>query len=167
MRERIAASGSFCSWVIAREYYDGPIEGIGLRARDQATVFFRAVAWDGEQWSRVFAVATVRPDLVDRLRAQLSADEEPKEPFWLPGRATDADGVLAAWEAVRADAQQEKRWSLVESHDLVDVVQEMVVPNELILAVDRLVADEHPKDIDGGPMLSSLIRELRRFGSGG
>lgn len=45
-------AGAYLRWIIASEYYDGAMAGIGERVADGATVWFRAVAWDGEQWRR-------------------------------------------------------------------------------------------------------------------
>ena len=94
--------GQFCSWVIAREYYDGPMTGIGMRARDQTRIFYRIVAWDSEQWSRVFAIVPAQEARVDHLRTTLKEIEQLKEPFWLPGPATNTAQVVSAWDALMA-----------------------------------------------------------------
>ncbi len=155
------STAPFCAWVIAREYYDGPMAGIGLRARDQARIFFRVVAWDSEQWNRVFAITPVREDAVESLRTALTRIEKAKEPFWLPGPATYAAEVTSAWDAVFADAYESDNWTLVESHDLLDAANETTLPGELALRVVRLAQQGSVRGIDGVPLIPPFLDQLR------
>jgi len=150
---------TLCSWVIANDYYDGPISGVGLRAKDQATVYFRAVAWDSEQWNRVFAIATVSQDLVDRLRQALAALESPKEPLWLPGPSTNHPDIVSLWESLEAEANASECWYLVESHDLFKISEEVPAPSGVR---DRLIKASSSRvimSIHEGAMIPSFIQE--------
>jgi hypothetical protein len=161
MTTAVPPTGSLCTWVIALEYYDGPMTGIALRDRDQMKIFFRAVAWDSEQWDRVFAITPVRDNLVERLRGALAKIEAPKEPFWLPSPATNTPEVTSAWEAVVADAHESNDWSLVESHDLLGAASETALPTELSASVARLVLQGTVRDVDRAPMLPVFLDQLR------
>jgi hypothetical protein len=160
MTTQALATGPFCAWVIAREYYDGPMAGIGLRARDQMKIFFRAVAWDSEQWNRLFVITPVRAGAVEHLRTVLTKIEKPKEPFWLPGAATSTPEVAWAWDAVLADAYESRQWSLAESHDLLDAAKEMILPPELASGVVRLVQQGSVRDIDNAALLPPFLDQL-------
>jgi hypothetical protein len=48
----ITRAEKLCEWVIAYDYYDGPLAGIGLRSKSRTFLFFKAVAWDEEHWKR-------------------------------------------------------------------------------------------------------------------
>jgi len=161
MSTQASSARSFCAWVIAFEYYDGPMAGIGLRNRDRMNVFFRAIGWDEEQWNRVFAVTPVRGDSVESLRSALIRIEVPKEPFWLPSSATNTPEVTSAWEALLADTRESKAWSLVESHNLLSTANETVLPSELVSAVTQLVAKGLVRDIAGAaPLVPALLDQL-------
>jgi hypothetical protein len=149
------------AWVIAREYYDGPIAGVASRTRGQGKIFFRSIAWDSEQWNRVFAITPVQDSKVERLRAALTKIEEPKEPFWLPSEATNTPEVLSAWDAVLADVRKSTSWSLVESHDLLDARSEAAQPADLATAIAELVTQGAIRDIDGAPLLTVFLDQLR------
>lgn len=153
----------FCDWVIAREYYDGPVAGIGLRARDQVIIFFRAVAWDKEQWNRVFATSPARKDTVARLQVALTKIETPKVPFWLPGPATNTTEVAAAWDLVLANASESREWCFIESHDLLEAANEGAVPSELVARVVQLVNQRSVADlaVEDSPLLPSFLDHLR------
>ena len=151
----------FCTWVIALEYFDGPIAGIGLRHRDQASIYFRAVAWDDDEWFRVFATAPAGDDGVARLRAALARVEAPQTPFWLPSGGTDTPDVTSAWAHVSAGVQTSSAWSLVESRDLLAAARETLVPAELTAAVGRLVKQGTILDVDGDPLLPAFLDQLR------
>lgn len=151
----------FFAWIIAREYYDGPIAGVGLRTRGQVKIFFRTIAWDSEQWNRVFAITPVQDSKVERLRAALAKIEAPKEPFWLPSQATNTPEVLSAWDALLADVRESTNWSLVESHDLLDASDEAAQPVDLAAAIAELVTQGAIRDVDGVPLLAMFLEQLR------
>jgi hypothetical protein len=134
--------------------------GIGLRAHDRASIYFRVVAWDSEYWNRVFAIAPVRDDRVERLRITLNAIETAREPFWLPGPATDTPRVNSAWDEVFADASESRNWTLAESHDLLDAVNEIAVPAEFTSDVVRRVQQRAVADISAIPLVPRFLDQL-------
>lgn len=164
MTTQLPSTGPFCAWVIAREFYDGPMTGIGLRARDRTKIFFRSVAWDSEQWIRVFAISPVKEGTVDSLQHALTAVEQSKKPFWFPGPATNTTEIVSAWDAVLTDAYESSTWSLVQSHDLLDAANEVILPAELVPEVIRLVQQGSVKEVDGKPLLSTFLDQLRGAG---
>lgn len=152
---------SLCTWIIAHEYYDGPIAGIGLLTRDQKGIFFRVVAWDGEQWNRVFAITAVSDGKVEHLRTALTKIEAPKEPFWLPSQATNTPEVQSAWEALLTDVRASINWSLVESHDLLGASKEAAPPVDLAAAIAEAAINGAVQDVDGSPLLAAFLEQLR------
>jgi len=52
MNTRLQNVRAYLRWIVASEYYDGAMAGIGERATDSATVWFRVVAWDDEPRGR-------------------------------------------------------------------------------------------------------------------
>lgn len=124
--------GSGClRWIIASEYYDGAMAGIGERSTDGATVWFRTVAWDDEQWQRVFAIAAVEPPLGQSLIRELEKVEKRQSPFWLPGPSSATPEAQVAWDAIVDAALRADRWWLVEAHDLLEASTErLATPSE-------------------------------------
>lgn len=161
MTTQAASAYPFCEWIIAREYYDGPMSGVAMRAADRAMIFFRAVAWDCEQWNRVFATTRVGEDAVEHLRTMLTKIETPKEPFWLPGPATNMSDVLSAWNAIFTNAGESGCWSLVESHDLLSATDEVALPADLSTGVLQLVRQGSAKRIVHAPLLPLFLDQLR------
>jgi hypothetical protein len=132
-----SGTAAYLRWIIASEYYDGSVAGIGERAADGAAVWFRAVGWDDEQWRRVFAVTTVEPSLSERLVQNLEKVEPRKMPFWLPGPDSATPDVKKIWDEIVGAAASSDRWSLVEAHDLnEESVEHPVTPAD----VSQLVA---------------------------
>src|SRR5262245_33545868 len=151
----------YCTWVIAHDYYDGAIDGVGLRNRDRTTVYFRAVAWDDDEWFRVFAVTPVSDAVVGRFRAVLARIAAPEEPFWLPGPGADKPEVNFAWKAVLAEAHASGDWRLIECRSPVDPARETAAPAELSAAVGRMVQRGMINDIDDPPLLPVFLDQLR------
>lgn len=152
----------FCRWVIARDYYDGMVSGIGLRSRDNQPVFFRVVAWDTEGWERIFAVTPVSQSTVEHFRALLSQCETQKEPFWLiPAAAATAD-VSAAWDGLRRAALANHDWQLAEGHDLLEIVHTIGLDSFDARRVAELVRQEAVIDLGTPPLVDEFLRRIRR-----
>jgi hypothetical protein len=150
----------FCEWVIADEYCDGPMSGIGLRFQDQKTVLFKVVGWDSEQWQRVFAVAPVPEKLIDQLCSMLEKLEPRRRPFWLPGPATNQPEINAVWQAALTDALHDGAWILVESHDLLESSAVKTLSSEQRAVVSTLVEKKVVKDLAGASILQSFVDEM-------
>jgi hypothetical protein len=130
-------AGAYLRWIVASEYYDGAIAGIGQRSADGATVWFRVVAWDEEQWRRVFAVTAVAPSRAEELVRDLEKAEPRKVPFWLPGPTSVTPETKKGWGEVADAAARSGSWHLVEAHDLNEPYAERLVP---AADVSRLIA---------------------------
>lgn len=151
---------AFFEWVIAKEYHDGPMSGIGLRSHDRKIVFFAVVGWDAEQWQRVFAVAPINEHIAHQLCSMLEKLEQRRLPFWLPGPATNLSEVSTIWQAALTEALSIGRWVLVESHDLLDVVNEEVLSKAQSAAVSSLVENNAIRDIHSNDLLQSFIEGM-------
>lgn len=150
--------GPYLRWIVACDYYDGAMTGIGERTADGILVWFTVVAWDEEQWLRVFAITTVDPECVGRLISELERVELRRLPFWLPGPASATPVAKDIWSQLANEAIRSDRWWLVEAHDLNEVPTQILVPTS---GVPRLVAS-----VRGGSVLtvrgSSITDELLR-----
>jgi len=152
---------SYCKWVIAKDYYDGPVSGIGLLARSNGEVFFRVVGWDPEQWDRVFAITTASREAVEVLRSCLTRIEPAREPFWLPGRETNTPEAIAAWRDLLSSALSAPEWTLVESHDLQEAINERRVFGAEARRVAEMVRREEILELRSAAILDELVRRVQ------
>jgi hypothetical protein len=157
----ITRAEKLCEWVIAYDYYDGPLAGIGLRSKSRTFLFFKAVAWDEEHWKRVFSVTDLQSEVALGLLAALEKFEPRKEPFWFPSGMTHQTEVSSAWEAVRTAALDSKKWALVESHNLLDAAEELPLSADEGLAVVSVIRGNSLKDISGDMLLSKFASDLQ------
>jgi hypothetical protein len=160
-----ADAGAFLRWIIASEYYDGAIAGIGERATDCAAVWFRVVAWDEAQWRRVFAVATVEASLSKRLIQNLAKVEPRKAPFWLPGTSSATPEIKKDWDEIADAAARSATWRLVEAHDLNErSVERSVMPGD----VPRVLGSIRAGSVlaVSGPSLTNRFLEQIRLQAG-
>jgi len=154
-------AGVYCRWVIAKEYYDGPMSGVAWRVRDDALIFFQVVAWDAEQWERVFAIAPTSTSAVEQLRTALNTVELQREPFWFPGPQAHTPEVSAAWEGIVREAVDAQDWQVVESHDLLGVVTEMSLSRHESSTIGDFVRRAVILDVPHAPLLEAFMRQLQ------
>jgi len=147
--------------VIASEYHDGAMAGIGERATDGAIVWFRVVAWDDEQWVRLFAVATIDPLLEARLVQNLEKFELRKMPFWLPGSETDTPDVKRAWVDIENAALRSDRWTLVEAHDVDEDSTEHPVEPADIFALLEVIRAASVLELRGPLLMDRFLEHAR------
>lgn len=157
-------ASSYLRWVIASEYYDGAMAGVGERMSDGSIVWFRVVAWDDEQWRRVLAVTCVDQKLVSILRQRLESIESGRLPFWFPGPSADTPDVRAAWAEIIDSAMHSSAWWFVEAHDLLDAGEEHKVapPN-----VPRVVANVRSATVlvvAGSALKDAFLRQIEKPG---
>jgi hypothetical protein len=69
--------------VLALGYSDGPTEGF-VHAASGSCFFFKVIAWDRDQDRRLFALASVDPNLVIELEHVLQKRERLRTPIWAP-----------------------------------------------------------------------------------
>jgi hypothetical protein len=154
-------TSAYLRWIVASEYYDGAMAGVGERVTDGAAVWFRAVAWDHEQWQRVFAVTVVEPVLVERLIRDLEKVDQRRTPFWLPGPTSATPDVQMDWGDIADAALRSERWWLVEAHDLIEASTErQAMPAD----VPRLAANVRAGTVLGvsGPsLMDSVLQQIR------
>lgn len=135
--------------------------GVGERVTDGATVWFRAVAWDHEQWQRVFAVTIVEAAHVARLIQDLEKVEQRRTPFWLPGPASAKSEVQKDWNDIADAALRSERWWLVETHDLIEASKErQAMPTD----VPQLAANIRAGTVLGvsGPsLMDGVLQQIR------
>lgn len=156
----IRPMSGYCEWVIAKDYYDGPMSGVGFRLHDRRNVFFIVVGWDAEQWRRVFAVAPIREQLVTQLCSMLERWEQRIHPFWLPGPVTDRPEIATAWRAAQSDALQSSAWTLVESRDLLESSEERALSSQRRALVSSFVEKNEIKDLVGESILQSFVEGM-------
>lgn len=118
---------AYLRWIIVSDYYDGATAGIGKRTADGAIVWFRVVAWDEEQWRRVFAVTVVDSVRVAQLVRDLEQVEPRNSPYWLPGPASVTPEIKEGWGQILEAATRSDTWWLVEAHDLNELSAERFV----------------------------------------
>ena len=152
----------YLRWIIASDYYDGAMSGVGERSSDGAVVWFRAIAWDDEQWQRVFAVAVVAPALVQRLVTELEKAGPRQLPFWLPGPSPAIPDAEAAWRAVADAALLTDQWRLVEAHDLLEPCSESLAddPFEAAKLADA-VRYGSVLTVSTVPLIDALLRQIQ------
>lgn len=112
----------FCRSLVALEYYDGPMSGVGFLP-DGSAIYFQAVAWDEEQWHRVYAAASVPVSIAAAVRDAFSKIEELREPIWCPGRGSDVSAQVLVDKSiadVMSAANSAQRWWVIGSHNLVE-----------------------------------------------
>lgn len=161
MSAQKSVADAYLHWIIASEYYDGAMVGVGERAADGATVWFRVVAWDDEQWRRVFAVVTIEPSLSNRLVRSLENGESRKTPFWLPGIASATPEITKCWSEIADVATRSESWRLVEAHDLNEPYAERTV---MPADISHVVAGVRAGSVlaVGGPSLTdSYLQKIR------
>ena len=106
-------------WIIALEYYDGPMSGVAYRTGDLDWVFFRVVGWDLEQWSKVYATTFISRESVNALLSALQNVEPIVKPLWIPSYTLEHAEVIEAWKFILAEAQKTSGWKLSETRDLL------------------------------------------------
>jgi hypothetical protein len=153
--------GAYLRWIIASEYYDGSMAGIGERVADGAVVWFRVVAWDEEQWRRVFAVTAIESSLSERLVQDLEKVEPRKMPFWLPGPTSATPDVKKGWDKIVDAAVGSARWSLVEAHDLNETSTEHSATAADVPRVVAAVRAGSVLEVRGSLLTDSFLQQIR------
>jgi len=161
MSRRVADAGAYLRWLVASEYFDGAMAGIGERAVDGATVWFRVVAWDDEQWQRVFAVSTIEPSLSEQLVRNLEKAEPRKVPFWLPSVQSVTPETVANWGEIVETAVRSETWRLVEAHDLNEPSVERVVGPSDVSRVVAVLRAESVFAASGSSLTDKFLQQIR------
>jgi hypothetical protein len=144
------------------EYFDGPMEGVAVRRSNRTAVFFRIVAWDDEYWERVFAVTEISLTSIAQLRLALNERESADELVAMQGAMTP-DAELA-WDDIQVEASLSSEWSLIESHDLIDV-HEFQIDLDLITPLVQLVKMKKWIDLGAPPLAPEFLKHLRSISS--
>jgi len=164
MSDPVALTGGYLHWLVANDYYDGEVAGVGLRASDGSHVWFCAIAWDSEQWQRVFAVARVEKNLVDKLVAELESVENRRVPFWAPGRATGTPEAQDLWREVINAALDAVDWRLVEGHSLLEETTELVLESQEVPGIVRAARSGALMEEFDSPLMGRVLRRIRDGG---
>ena len=88
--------------MLALDFYDGVIEGIGRNVLGYDEAYFTMLAWDDTQDMRVFAVVPLEHGALDRLFALYAAFEAPPHrETWMPRPypIPELDTIIAAARA--------------------------------------------------------------------
>src|SRR5205814_1229173 len=101
--------------VIALGYYDGPTEGVVQEGEGGPVYRFQMLAWDGDtQDLRIFSLAPLPVDALERLAAAFQRHEPAHWPLWCPSwhveMEVEVDQILAQTGPVE--------W-VVAAHDLL------------------------------------------------
>lgn len=123
----------YCRALIALKYFDGPTAGVGWLHSD-ATIYFKLVGWDTEQWQRLFATIPIDSSLVTNLQATFSKYESKRLPIWIPNARNDAPDATRVANAFEREIdkllESAVELSLVESHDLLHDARVAVLSRE-------------------------------------
>ena len=88
--------------MLAFDFHDGVIEGVGRNLMDESEAYFTMLAWDDAQDVRVFAVVPLACGTFDRL-IELVAEFEapPRRETWMPRPypIAELDRIIAAARA--------------------------------------------------------------------
>lgn len=160
MTRPLRESSSYLQWIIASRYYDGVMEGIGERTSDGDIVWFKAVAWDEEQWQRVFVVARVESSLARELVSLLESVEPPRSPFWLPGAATGIPPIQNLWDKILVSALATHEWHVVEAHDPLGPFSERLADTAMKTRLSELVGSDAFVELRGTDILELFLRQL-------
>jgi len=152
--------GSYLKWIVASKYYDGVMEGVGERTADGATVWFRALAWDDDQWRRVFAVAVIGSSLTRELLREIDKVEKPRSPFRLPGASAEIPTVQNAWDEIVASALDAHEWSLVEAHDLLEPATEHALSKVARSRISEMVSSNDFFEYSGCQLTEQVLQRI-------
>jgi hypothetical protein len=161
MTASVEGADPYLLWIVASEYYDGEMSGVGLRASDGAHVWFRTLAWDSEQWQRVFAIARVEKPLIDRLLVELEKTEPRRSPFWLPGPTSGTLAVQTIWNDIANAALNTRDWQMAEGRSLVEPVTERSVDTGDVPYVIRAIRSEAVTTEMGPSLIDNVLRRIR------
>ncbi len=162
----IQMAGSYLKWIVASKYYDGVMERVGERTADGATVWFRALAWDDEQWRRVFAVAVIGSSLTRELLREIEKVERPRSPFWLPGASVEVPTVQNAWDEIVASALDALEWSLVEAHDLLEPATEHALSTFDRSRISKMVSSNEFFEFSGCQLTAQVLQRISQAQGG-
>src|SRR5882762_985473 len=118
---RVVSSGEPFEKLLAVEYYDGPTAGIAFDAVG-ASVYFKLVAWDEDQWKRIFAVTEIKRELALQVWTCFENIETPRVPIWVPNRSTNVKAEEVVDQmllSVAPAVESRESWYIYESHDVV------------------------------------------------
>jgi hypothetical protein len=161
MSVRKSDADAYLRWIIASEYYDGAMAGIGERAVDGAIVWFRVVAWDDELWRRVFAVTAVETSQAMQLVQDLEKAEPRKMPFWLPGPTSVTPDTQKGWDEIADAAIRSNSWRLVEAHELDKPSIECIVPAAVVPHLIAGVRAGSVLDARGPSLTDDYLQQVR------
>ena len=103
---------AYCKQVIVLDYYDGPTLGLGISI-DGGGMSFKWIGENLEDSVRLFLVAPLDVQVVDKIWAQFALTESPRKPVWW----LNADGKNnddAYWQEVVSTVEAK----IYSSHDL-------------------------------------------------
>ena len=166
---RVVSSREPFEKLLAVEYYDGPSAGIAFDAVG-ASVYFKLVAWDEDQWERIFAVTEIESERALQVWTCFENVETPRVPIWVPNRGTDAKAeevvdqmLLSVVPAVDSRAH----WYIYESHDLVTGHPRHVVLSERQAArVVSLMRSNRVLLLSPSRMIETFLEEIETVDDG-
>lgn len=163
---RLSFPGGYCQSVIVFEYYDGPMIGIGS-LKDGSYVYFQVVAWDDEQWVRLYATMIVPIALADIVKNAFSIIESPREPVWCPshdGNHKAQSEIEKAISEIYSFVQTGIDWRLVESHNLTDSSVLTTLNDSDVRKIKRCVDSRKVFDLRSGDLLEEFMEIMTTYG---
>lgn len=155
----------FCEMTLVFEYYDGPVEGIGL-LKTGSFVYFKLIAWDKDQWQRVFAVTSIPQELFRAVWDGFSCIEEPKTPIWCPtgdSKSEENTRIAQDIEKIRISAKNSEGWFLVESHDLIGKSVTADISSNEKNKINRFFESNGILDTNTAPIIHQAITMLSEY----
>lgn len=166
---RVVSSGEPFEKLLAVEYYDGPTAGIAFDSVG-ASVYFKLVAWDEDQWKRIFAVTEIERELALQVWTCFENVETPRVPIWVPNRSTNvkAEEVVDRMLLRVAPAVDSRaHWYIYESHNLVTGHSRHVVLSERQAAkVASLMRSNRVLKLSSSRMIETFLEEIETVDDG-
>ncbi len=123
------------SRILALGFYDGPTSGVLQCSTCSAVYKFDMLDWDDDHEVRIFRLAPVPPDSLDRCVSILAAAGPPRWPVWVPSRQQLPSEE--AREAADRSVQQ-----VLDRSGPPDLVVAWRGYGETVLAARRMSAEE-------------------------
>jgi hypothetical protein len=163
MTEIIQKRISYFDKVLGLEYFDGPMDGVGILP-DKSAYHFKIVGWDRDHVERVFASAEISGHTAEALWAAFQAVEPPRSPEWYPQSTGVGDtqaNVHAAVAAVRAESKRTGITRVLQSQDLIGETTSVAVDAAQSRATQRMVSEDKIVQLESVPALEDFLRRLR------
>ena len=102
--------------IIALDFYDGATEGFMVGHKASVVFYFKMIAWDGDQDTRLYVVSEIDSSAYDELVTILLRNgETPSQLMWIPPWSFQIENDERRANQIVDDCER----TLLESHSLV------------------------------------------------